>query len=177
MSRSVPPEKAAAKLASQHKLYVRERIALLFDEDTFVEDGQLANSLADRLPADGVGWYSGFVAAAIGFSGLEAVDEVTMVAVPDLMAAYEQGAIDLETGIGGLTLKKKGPGEKKVRFCVPLVNLQGIAQPAGGFLRSTMIERHDTDAVASIVRDHLDLSRRRMTEYAVPAGVDVPLTL
>jgi DNA-binding GntR family transcriptional regulator len=39
------------------------------------------------------------------------------------------------------------------------------------------IERHDTDAVASIVRDHLDLSRRRMTEYAVPAGVDVPLAL
>jgi acetyl-CoA carboxylase carboxyltransferase component len=49
-----PPEKAAAKLASQHKLYVRERIALLFDEGTFVEDGQLANANATGLPADGV---------------------------------------------------------------------------------------------------------------------------
>jgi DNA-binding GntR family transcriptional regulator len=39
------------------------------------------------------------------------------------------------------------------------------------------IARHDTDAVAAIVRDHLDLSRRRMTEYAVPVGVDVPLAL
>jgi DNA-binding GntR family transcriptional regulator len=39
------------------------------------------------------------------------------------------------------------------------------------------IARHDVEAVASIVRDHLDLSRRRMTEYAVPAGVDVPLAL
>jgi acetyl-CoA carboxylase carboxyltransferase component len=48
------PEKAAAKLASQHKLYVRERIDLLFDPDTFVEDGQLANALATGLPADGV---------------------------------------------------------------------------------------------------------------------------
>jgi acetyl-CoA carboxylase carboxyltransferase component len=47
-------EKAAAKLAAQHKLYVRDRIALLFDEDTFVEDGQLANALAAGLPADGV---------------------------------------------------------------------------------------------------------------------------
>jgi acetyl-CoA carboxylase carboxyltransferase component len=50
----VPPEKAAAKLVAQHKLYVRERIALLLDEGTFVEDGQLANAQAAGLPADGV---------------------------------------------------------------------------------------------------------------------------
>jgi len=49
-----PPEKAAAKLAAQHKLYVRERIALLLDDGTFVEDGQLANAQAAGLPADGV---------------------------------------------------------------------------------------------------------------------------
>jgi acetyl-CoA carboxylase carboxyltransferase component len=49
-----PPGKAAQKLAAQHKLYVRDRIALLFDADTFVEDGQLANALATGLPADGV---------------------------------------------------------------------------------------------------------------------------
>jgi len=49
-----PPEKAAAKLAAQGKLYVRDRIALLFDDDSFVEDAQLANALAAGLPADGV---------------------------------------------------------------------------------------------------------------------------
>ncbi|HSK26948.1 MAG TPA: acyl-CoA carboxylase subunit beta [Jiangellales bacterium] len=53
-----PPDKAAAKLASQAKLYVRDRLALLFDEGTFVEDGQLANAQATMagagLPADGV---------------------------------------------------------------------------------------------------------------------------
>ncbi|HEU4542674.1 MAG TPA: carboxyl transferase domain-containing protein, partial [Jiangellaceae bacterium] len=49
-----PPEKATAKLASQKKLYVRDRLALLFDEGTFVEDGQLANAQATGLPADGV---------------------------------------------------------------------------------------------------------------------------
>jgi acetyl-CoA carboxylase carboxyltransferase component len=49
-----PPEKAAAKLASQDKLYVRDRIALLVDEESFVEDGQLANALGSGLPADGV---------------------------------------------------------------------------------------------------------------------------
>src|ERR671933_821542 len=57
-----PPERAAAKLAAQNKLYVRDRIALLFDEDTFVEDGQLANALAAGLPADGVVTGRGLVA-------------------------------------------------------------------------------------------------------------------
>ena len=49
-----PTEKAAAKLASQHKLYVRDRIALLVDDGSFVEDGRYANSRAAGLPADGV---------------------------------------------------------------------------------------------------------------------------
>jgi acetyl-CoA carboxylase carboxyltransferase component len=49
-----PTERAAAKLASANKLFVRERIDLLFDDCTFVEDGQLGNALADELPADGV---------------------------------------------------------------------------------------------------------------------------
>ena len=48
-------EKARAKLAAQNKLMVRERIALLCDKGgDFVEDGLLANALADDLPADGV---------------------------------------------------------------------------------------------------------------------------
>ena len=34
--------------------YVRDRIALLLDDGTFVEDGQLANAQAAGLPADGV---------------------------------------------------------------------------------------------------------------------------
>ncbi len=47
-------ESAAKKLAAQGKLYVRDRIALLFDEGSFVEDGRYANSLAPDLPGDGV---------------------------------------------------------------------------------------------------------------------------
>ena len=46
--------KEGAKLAAQRKLFVRDRLALLFDEGTFVEDGLLANTLATDLPADGV---------------------------------------------------------------------------------------------------------------------------
>jgi hypothetical protein len=41
--------------------------------------------------------YIGDSADRTGFSGLEEVEDVTMVAVPDLMAAYEQGAITLDT--------------------------------------------------------------------------------
>ncbi|MEP6658297.1 MAG: acyl-CoA carboxylase subunit beta [Acidimicrobiales bacterium] len=46
--------KEAEKLARQHKLFVRDRLALLLDPDSFVEDGLLANALAVDLPADGV---------------------------------------------------------------------------------------------------------------------------
>jgi acetyl-CoA carboxylase carboxyltransferase component len=40
--------------AAKGKLFARERIALLVDDGSFVEDGVYANSLADGLPADGV---------------------------------------------------------------------------------------------------------------------------
>jgi acetyl-CoA carboxylase carboxyltransferase component len=42
------------KLRSQRKLFVRDRLALLLDEGSFVEDALLANAAADDLPADGV---------------------------------------------------------------------------------------------------------------------------
>lgn len=49
-----PSDAGRAKLAAQNKLYVRDRVARLFDQGTFVEDGQLANALASGLAADGV---------------------------------------------------------------------------------------------------------------------------
>jgi uncharacterized protein len=49
---------------------------------------------SDRLSTDD---YVGDVADRTGFGGLEAIDDVTMVCVPDLMSAYQRGAIDLET--------------------------------------------------------------------------------
>jgi acetyl-CoA carboxylase carboxyltransferase component len=46
--------KGADKLARENKLFVRDRLNLLFDEGSFVEDGLLANATAQDLPADGV---------------------------------------------------------------------------------------------------------------------------
>ncbi len=49
-----------------------------------------------RRRSPGPAEYLGDSADRTGFGGLEAVDEISMVAVPDLMAAYQRGAIDLE---------------------------------------------------------------------------------
>jgi acetyl-CoA carboxylase carboxyltransferase component len=40
--------------AAKGKLFARERIRLLVDEGSFVENGAYANVMADGLPADGV---------------------------------------------------------------------------------------------------------------------------
>ena len=47
-------EKVGDKLEQQGKLFVRDRLALLLDEGSFVEDALLANASATDLPADGV---------------------------------------------------------------------------------------------------------------------------
>jgi acetyl-CoA carboxylase carboxyltransferase component len=47
-------ERYHRKNAEQGKLFVRERLRLLLDAGTFVEDAALANALDPELPADGV---------------------------------------------------------------------------------------------------------------------------
>ena len=42
------------KLREQHKLTARERLEILLDAGSFIEDGLFANVLAEELPADGV---------------------------------------------------------------------------------------------------------------------------
>jgi len=49
-----PSEAARAKLDKQGKIAVRERVDLLLDDGSFVEDGRYANSRSPGLPADGV---------------------------------------------------------------------------------------------------------------------------
>ena len=48
------PSATTPRTRAKGKLFARERIALLVDEGSFVEDGLFANALADGLPADGV---------------------------------------------------------------------------------------------------------------------------
>ncbi len=46
--------KGREKLEREHKLFVRDRLALLLDDGSFAEDALLANATASDLPADGV---------------------------------------------------------------------------------------------------------------------------
>ncbi|MGW4702111.1 phage tail sheath family protein [Streptomyces sp. NPDC004285] len=62
----------------------------------------LQDAAAPAAPAGGAparldpAEYLGDAGARTGLAGLETIDEITMVAVPDLMSAYQRGAIDDE---------------------------------------------------------------------------------
>ncbi|MFJ1709119.1 phage tail sheath family protein [Kitasatospora sp. NPDC088346] len=88
---------------------VRERSALIHLEEAAGSAGALARpqkqtvtlavpaASAELVPAGiSVQEYVGEADARTGFAGLEAIDEITMLAVPDLMAAFQQGFIDAE---------------------------------------------------------------------------------
>lgn len=74
------------KLRAQHKLTARERLDLLLDPGTWIEDGLLANVLAPDLPADGV------------VTGLGAVDgrQVCVMANDPTVKAGSWGARTVE---------------------------------------------------------------------------------
>jgi len=76
---------------------------------TLIRLAETSAQLADRRPANATvtlappparevalrpGDYIGDASDRTGFGGLAAIDDVTMVCVPDLMAAYQAGAID-----------------------------------------------------------------------------------
>ena len=52
--RSGGSPRAHERARKQSKLFARERLELLLDEGSFVEDALFANALAQDLPADGI---------------------------------------------------------------------------------------------------------------------------
>jgi phage tail sheath protein FI len=84
----------ATVVRAQSKLVAIEEVGALAAPatGTLALSGGTAAMTSRVTPED----YVGNSADRTGFAGLEAVDEVTMLAVPDLMAVYEQGIIDLE---------------------------------------------------------------------------------
>ncbi|MGR4882467.1 phage tail sheath subtilisin-like domain-containing protein [Streptomyces sp. LARHCF249] len=95
---------------------VKERSALVLVEEAEGASGALARPQKQTLtlsvpatPAEVVpagispAEYVGDADARTGFAGLEAIDEITMLAVPDLMAAHQQGLID-EEGVKAVQL-------------------------------------------------------------------------
>jgi phage tail sheath protein FI len=110
------------------KKTARNVVTVVNAESKLVEIKELGRlGAADRKPAVGLvtlagaeapepaevgqGTFVGDPADRTGFAGLEAVDEVTMLAIPDLMAALDRGDVDLET-VNGIQKEMIGHCER-----------------------------------------------------------------
>lgn len=91
------PTNAATVVKSRSKLIQLEEVggggAMTLPEKASVKLSGGTAVTQVRVTADD---YVGNSADRTGFAGLEAVDEITMLSVPDVMAAYQRGIIDLE---------------------------------------------------------------------------------
>ena len=102
------PRHAATVVKSSSKLIAVEEVrgaaALVPAKGTRVALAAAADSAAPAVPQSSLpapaqvapADYIGDTADRTGFAGLEAVEDVTMLCVPDLMAAYERGTVDLD---------------------------------------------------------------------------------
>jgi phage tail sheath protein FI len=92
--------KASSKLITVEE--IRGAASLVPAKGTRVALAGGAGSAAPAVPESTVpvqiapSDYVGDTADRTGFAGLEAIENVTMLCVPDLMAAFEQGTVDLE---------------------------------------------------------------------------------
>jgi len=87
-------QNVATQVKAQSKVITIEEVgALAAPATTSVTLSGGAATMPARVTPDD---YVGNSADRTGFAGLEAVDEITMLAVPDLMAVYEKGIIDAE---------------------------------------------------------------------------------
>jgi len=91
-------ENVVTVVAERSKLITLEEVAGAAAKPAKGEVALRADPVAPPVPRTvSADEYVGDVAERTGFGGLEVVDEVTMVAVPDLMSAYQRGAVDLES--------------------------------------------------------------------------------
>ncbi|MFD3944865.1 phage tail sheath family protein [Streptomyces sp. NPDC058579] len=87
---------------------------------------------------DVVGGYVGDVSRRSGLSGLEAIDDVTMVVAPDLMAAYERGALDRE--------QVKAVQLAMISHCENMANRMAILDPLPDMTPSEVYDWRQNEA-------------------------------
>ena len=88
---------AATVVNRESKLIQLQEVGSASVAERLPSSGRVALSGGAMLPARVTSDdYVGDVSERSGVGGLETLEDVTMVAVPDLMAAYEQGHIDLD---------------------------------------------------------------------------------
>jgi hypothetical protein len=92
-------QNAVTVVAEQSKLIVLEDVSGGAIAERVPAPGEVPLAIPPRVMAETQAQSEDIVgdpSARSGLGGLEALDDITMVAVPDLMAAYQSGAIDLE---------------------------------------------------------------------------------
>jgi len=98
-------DNVTSKKGPQNVVTVTKQRSKLIKLEEVGSGGALAPSFGRVTLSGGVGAtevkvtaddYVGNSADRTGFAGLEAVDNVTMLSVPDVMAAYQRGVIDME---------------------------------------------------------------------------------
>ncbi|HET9117912.1 MAG TPA: phage tail sheath family protein, partial [Pseudonocardiaceae bacterium] len=87
-----PGNQAVKHLQRAHLEEIGTAGALVPAAGTTALSGGTKSSAVRVTPDD----YVGSAADRTGFAGLEAIEDVTMLCVPDLMAAYERDAVDLD---------------------------------------------------------------------------------
>ncbi|HEX9259953.1 MAG TPA: phage tail sheath family protein [Acidimicrobiales bacterium] len=94
------PNNVVAKVKAESKLIALEEVKGAAAAAAVPNKGKVSLSGGANLPAAvqnvEAADYVGSSADRSGFGGLEAVEEVTMLCVPDLMAAHQRGLIDAE---------------------------------------------------------------------------------
>jgi hypothetical protein len=96
LTRKRGKQNAVTVVNAQSKLIRIEEVAAASLQAVAHGQVALAGGGVSEPAVVGADDYLGDEAERTGFGGLQAIDEVTMLCVPDLMAAYQAGMIDLE---------------------------------------------------------------------------------
>jgi phage tail sheath protein FI len=131
-------QNVATVLKAQSKLLTVEEVGALTAPavgTSVTLSGGAAVVSARLSPQD----YVGSASDRTGFAGLEAIEEITMLAIPDLMAAYERGVLELD----GVLAVQRG----MIAHCEAMGDRMAILDPPPG-LNAQQIKEWRTDRAA-----------------------------
>ena len=109
--------------------------------------------------------YVGDAADRTGFSGFEAIDDITMVSVPDLMSAYQNGSLDLEdemlerldlvvVSVHSRFELPAGDQTERIVRAIQHPSVDVLAHPTGRLLGRRKPFEFDLDEVLHACREH-----------------------
>jgi phage tail sheath protein FI len=131
------PANVATVLAKQSKLVALEESGAVAVPDKTATVALSGGGAAQPATIDAE-HYVGDTEARTGFSSLEAIDDVTILAVPDLMSAYQRGSIDMD-GVKGVQLAM-------IAHCELMADRVAVLDPPPGLSAQKMKDWRDNTA-------------------------------